>query len=260
MTPEERKEKKRKIRNKMDEILKREDLVSGIYNYCDRWCERCTFTSKCMNFLMDQDMNNECNDISNKEFWEELSLQFEICADMIKENFPDFDFDNSDEPVKMKKEKKSEAEIKAREYGLNVHKWFEENKEFVNQKAESMASVSQEKVLSMIDAVEVINWYRFFIPGKVFRATRKENEDYSDMDDELKQTIEEANSYDSLGSAKIALIAIERSLQAFSFLYTHMPEKEDDVLNFLSDLSVIKRKLSKAVPGAVDFKRPGFDD
>jgi len=23
--------------------------VKGIYNYCDRWCERCPFTSRCLN-------------------------------------------------------------------------------------------------------------------------------------------------------------------------------------------------------------------
>jgi len=23
-------------------------FISGIYNYCDRWCERCNFTSRCL--------------------------------------------------------------------------------------------------------------------------------------------------------------------------------------------------------------------
>ena len=23
--------------------------IPGIYNYCDRWCERCPFTSQCLN-------------------------------------------------------------------------------------------------------------------------------------------------------------------------------------------------------------------
>jgi hypothetical protein len=30
-------------------------LISGIYNYCDRWCERCRFTDRCLQFLEDQE-------------------------------------------------------------------------------------------------------------------------------------------------------------------------------------------------------------
>ena len=28
------------------------DFIPGIYNYCDSWCERCLYTSRCMNFAM----------------------------------------------------------------------------------------------------------------------------------------------------------------------------------------------------------------
>ena len=27
-----------------------EDFISGIHNYCDRWCERCQFTNRCSVF------------------------------------------------------------------------------------------------------------------------------------------------------------------------------------------------------------------
>ncbi len=30
-------------------------VVEGIYNYCDRWCERCTYTSRCLNYAIDQE-------------------------------------------------------------------------------------------------------------------------------------------------------------------------------------------------------------
>ncbi|MDY6953748.1 MAG: hypothetical protein SWE60_19750 [Thermodesulfobacteriota bacterium] len=36
-----------------ENLLKRakhEQFISGIHNYCDRWCERCPLTSRCMNF------------------------------------------------------------------------------------------------------------------------------------------------------------------------------------------------------------------
>src|SRR5262245_58416083 len=29
------------------DLAKDPNFISGIYNYCDRWCERCAFTSRC---------------------------------------------------------------------------------------------------------------------------------------------------------------------------------------------------------------------
>jgi hypothetical protein len=66
--------------------------------------------------------------------------------------------------------------------------------------------------------------------------------------------------YDNLGSAKIALIAIDRSIAALGYMLERMPEYEDDLLNFLITLSKIKNKVLAAFPKAMEFKRPGFDD
>ena len=45
--------------------------IPGIYNYCDRWCERCPFTSRCLNFEMSEenfgDLENA--DITNEVLW-----------------------------------------------------------------------------------------------------------------------------------------------------------------------------------------------
>jgi len=30
-------------------------FIPGIYNYCDRWCERCPFTSRCLTYAMEAD-------------------------------------------------------------------------------------------------------------------------------------------------------------------------------------------------------------
>jgi len=57
-------------------MIKKEDLValsegerfiSGIYNYCDRWCDRCSFTSRCMHFAASKKAHSELEsfDIEN---------------------------------------------------------------------------------------------------------------------------------------------------------------------------------------------------
>lgn len=66
--------------------------------------------------------------------------------------------------------------------------------------------------------------------------------------------------YDRKGSAKIAIIAITRTIEAFTFLHLHLHEKEDQLLDFLNHLSKIKKGLLTAFPDVMEFKRPGFDD
>ena len=34
-------------------------FILGIFNYCDRWCERCPFTSRCRSFSMGQAMERQ---------------------------------------------------------------------------------------------------------------------------------------------------------------------------------------------------------
>jgi hypothetical protein len=62
-------------------------FISGIYNYCDRWCERCPFTSRCMNFeLSEEDFADpETRDLQNEAFWNKLSETFQVTLELLKE-------------------------------------------------------------------------------------------------------------------------------------------------------------------------------
>lgn len=60
--------------NKADikKLAGNKNFISGIYNYCDRWCERCAFTARCMNFAMARQSADDpaANDINNEKFWQ----------------------------------------------------------------------------------------------------------------------------------------------------------------------------------------------
>jgi hypothetical protein len=47
-----------------------DQYISGIYNYCDRRCERCPFTTRCMNFALSEEQfpDEESRDIQNEAF------------------------------------------------------------------------------------------------------------------------------------------------------------------------------------------------
>ena len=66
-------------------------------------------------------------------------------------------------------------------------------------------------------------------------------------------------SRDSDGSAKVALIGVDRSIGAWVRLRDHFPEKEDAILDVLVLLDRIRKRTESDFPGARSFVRPGFD-
>ena len=81
-------------RRSLTELANNPDLISGIYNYCDRWCERCPLTSRCLVYATEQEDNDspESRDIHNEAFWKKLNSIFqetrEMIADWASTNLP----------------------------------------------------------------------------------------------------------------------------------------------------------------------------
>ena len=103
----------------------------------------------------------------------------------------------------------------------------------------------------ILDAVEVIRWYQYFIAAKLYRAVHR--------DPELEEELAEFPR-DSDGSAKIALIAMDRSLGAWGFLRETLGDERDSILDLLVQLDRLRRGTEAAFPEARAFVRPGFDE
>jgi len=140
--------------------------------------------------------------------------------------------------------------------------FVEKSKDFTEKTREMVSHLhlgitSEEDVVDTVadigDCLEIIQWYLFFIDAKLQRALhgKLESEEW-----------ETANGYqkDSDGSAKIALIAMERSTGAWVRLYSFLPSSEDTTLQALSLLGQLKQKTIEEFPDAMKFIRPGFDD
>jgi hypothetical protein len=244
---------KEEYRKKLDSLTNRKDLIPGIHNYCDRWCERCQFTSKCGSFALTEgfDEDQENKDLQNEKFWDDLHMIFEVTFEMIKEKAVELGIDFEDFEEEDSKCEVVENEIVkiSEKYSFGIIEWIKNNGSEINEIAEKIIVINEEEVLKLKDAVEVIQWYCIFISAKINRVFM----DYGNDDDDDFE-------YDRLGSSKIAVIAIERSISALAYLLEKLPEYEDDLLNFLANLSKLKRDLLTAFPKTMDFKRPGFDD
>lgn len=72
----------------ISELARNPNLISGIHNYCDRWCERCPFTARCLVYATeeaDSDIHPASRDVSNAAFWQKLVSIFQETKQMISE-------------------------------------------------------------------------------------------------------------------------------------------------------------------------------
>jgi len=108
-------------------------------------------------------------------------------------------------------------------------------------------------LIKLNDITDVIRWYQYFISVKIHRALSGRAEDREEWPDD-------ETTGDADGSAKIALISIDRSIGAWAALNTEFPEQEDETLEILVLLERLRKTLESEFPDARAFIRSGFDE
>ena len=242
-------------------------FISGIYNYCDRWCERCPFTDRCMNYAMEREENMESGGTPRnmaafwKRFEASLKLTQEMITDMAKEQGVTFDPAALEQSGREESRKRHAAEKHplakvALDYSGRVETWFKSGETALREKEEEILAQARlgvrgvkEEVASLTDAVEILRWYQGQIYVKLMRGLDA-NKEYEARSEFPK---------DSDGSVKVALIAMDRSIAAWLRMKEFFPDKTDSILTMLVDLDRLRRVAEKEFPDARAFVRPGFD-
>jgi len=274
-------------RHELIELAENPDFISGIYNYCDRWCERCPFTSRCMVYATERaesiSDDPESQDINNAKFWQKLEGIFRethaLILEWAEEMGVDLESAEAEAAIVERGKQREEAKehplsLSARHYAQMVQQWFKEEfavEENVHDDITGKAHSAEEDI-DVTDAIEVIRWYQFFIAAKTYRALMgledigdEEVSDinvdpFSDDDFDDEDVLLAAACHDSDGSAKIALIAIDRSLSAWRLMQNALPEKTESTVPMLIELEKLRRGIEQIFPRARDFVRPGFDE
>jgi len=238
------------FKNHIKEISKGVDLIPGIYNYCDRWCEKCTMAKHCSIFYMEQAEIENGDDSKNSvdRISDIFSLTMEMMQDMSDELGIDF---NEIADFNIPEHRPGKTEKLANKYGKDVMLWLSAQNDFFNEYSKNLLLINEEEALLLGDQLEIISWYSSVIGAKIHRTMSKLGVEFEDSRSDIE---------DQRGSAKIALISIEKSMYAFSYILNSIEDQEIDSLKFLSVLSKIKRQIIALFPAAVDFQRPGFDD
>ncbi len=235
---------------------KEPEFIRGIFNYCDRWCERCRFTDRCRVYHSEQEYmkRHPYNDDDNDAFFAHLAKIFEETKQVLEQKALEMgiDLDSLKEEPENNMIVESEPDHRiikiAKQYADELYSWLNENRKPNGKAAETLAAISGDDAREFVDAIEVISWYLPLIDIKLKRALLPD-----DLEDEFQK-------YDMLGSAKVAMIAIERSIAAHAILLRHLPDEEDSLLRLLTMLEKVRRGCYELFPGAMEFIRPGIDE
>ena len=218
-------------------------FIVSIFNYCDRWCERCPLTARCRVFAMTAEMEFEADhgpltepmaERESKKMAQrtskcgaECGVDFEQIKRQVERNpedysLPDIRFEHL------------ELEIRAQDFVDDLRRWFKHRDVTEPNATEPM---------------QVLQHFRMFVAAKIHRALQG-----------LAEEEPLAPGSDAYGSAKAALLGLERMRDAWAQLITADVVAAAEAAPFLRTIAWLTGELDRLMPEARAFKRPGFDE
>ncbi len=254
-------------------LSKNPGFIQGISAYCDRWCEKCAYTDKCLTYALNnvnKEEGEEYFNLNTPKFWDKLKESYQLTLEILKETAKeegiDIEEDNSDHSQNLESMKDEVSKhaccLEAKEYADLVDVWFDkyfgfdedeyEDEEFVTEGSFFTAyQLNTAEVEILEETLDTIRWFQHQIYIKIMRAVSSQTSENS-----LFSNIYEK---DSDGSAKVSLLGIDKSVHAWGKLLLQFPEHEDFILDILVKLVKMRNITEKEFPNARAFKRPGFD-
>ena len=235
---------------RLTELANNPDMISGIYNYCDRWCERCPLTSRCLVFATEaeDDQPSTDHDAANAAFWKQHETFFQETLALLPEWATAAGVDlTCVEEQGPRRRKRHQVDnhplaLAGKTYANAASDWFRQFDEHLD---------NTERINT---AREVIHWYQYQIAVKTIRALSgqmEESSDYAETSDSPK---------DSDGSAKVALIGIDRSLAAWRLMQLATSQTEASIIPLILQLAHLRNRIEFQFPDARQYIRPGFDE
>ncbi len=228
-------------------------FIPSIHNYCDRWCERCAFSSRCRAYaiemaiagygpeeglascVLDPDAPDAEGDTESVEGWE-------------GDDEPDADIEG--EMVRHE----------AARLLADVHPLADAAKalcDLAQPLMDAAAARSQAggpAAAAFGEAEEVLARYRYLIRAKLHRALSGRESHWT------PETEEEATQSDANGSAKIAHITCDTARAAALRLAQLDPALGPQAAEFARTAERVLALIDEAFPHHRAFRRPGFDD
>jgi hypothetical protein len=222
-------------------------FIVGIFNYCDGWCVACAFTSRCRLFADKVEMEAR-QDPGLKALVEApplpqdlprpLAPWMEELIEEMNEAARDVPAGKIDIPEVRLPPAHEALSQRTKDYLDRVYAWLSAHEEFAN--------VSDPR-----DPRAVVGWFHMMIHVQTMRALHGLAED---------DPAERGWPADYDGSAKVVLVAVERSHTAWLAIVARGMASWSDVEMFVRQLLRIRDEVERVFPKARAFVRPGLDE
>jgi hypothetical protein len=231
------------------------NYIDFISAYCDSWCERCPLTERCSHFAMTSAVAMCDGDY-------DAAIELAIgparvpgappqkrLGERMAEMLGDYEESSERELEKIGGEIEQRRERLTRhvlaetsyDYVVAGRRWFEKNKDCTSLEDGALPG-----------DVAIIRWDLFLIHVKIMRALTGRDEDPKG------RFWNGRVQNDWNGSAKVALISIDRSERAWRQVAVTLRDEAATVL--ADNLASLRGGMNREFPRAMEFRRPGFDD
>ncbi len=237
--------------------------VAGVYNYCDRWCERCPFNARCVIAAMHVRLDEaraRGEDLAGVDVPVE-----DAGADLDDAARPWLD-EALSRPPSPAEERQFEERQAERDRLANADPLVIRSREY-SQFADRIARVLLADLDGHADpvvltALDTIAWQALAIGPKTWRAVTGALDDLLDADEDDDEEDEEDEAQkDANGSAKIARLMVAESREAWSVLMQVGRATANGLpVRMVERLERLDQDLARRFPRAMAFVRPGFDE
>ena len=268
-----------------------EGFIPGVFNYCDRRCERCRFVRHCRVGALNVDDVGEAEDAVADERPEDLKerlrklMGMPSSAEHEQDGTDDDDDDDDDagdhldfdaadlEPTAEERRRDEEIARQIHEHPLTnmgltymdlVDEWLEPREESLTasgvvlyRQHELNVAVSLRTPENQLlgAALDEVLWFKLMVHVKCQRALRGKLEDDGRWEDLGLDPLQS----DWNGTAKLSKEIVGRSASAWESVLELMPGEADALLPIQELLRRLAVELDREFPDAEQFIRPGFD-
>lgn len=214
-------------------------IIHGVHHHCDEWCDYCPVTDRCLAFRCTAEFRKQRGRRDGQETFVSLDEAVAFTRELAAVeglDTPELDELTRRPPGTAGLATSDPLATVAYEYAVRVAV-------ATAPVARSIAALRPEP--SEPDPERVVLWYHVRIYLRVCRAlVARERADGSRMED-------------AVGSAKLALVSIQKSRVALQSMRTR--ETEEEIGQLVSLLDTVERGLDERFPSARSFVRYGLD-
>jgi hypothetical protein len=229
--------------------IERIDFISA---YCDRWCERCAFTERCAVYactvataMCDGDVRAGI-ELAVGSPQPVSDHRDEAAVERFLEGYQE---PSAEELAALAREaealtgrvRATDISRLARTYLVDSHAWLETH-------APTLGAADH----VVLEAFQIVTWDSTLVSAKLHRALRgRERSTEAPFHDDCVRN-------DANGSAKVALISLERSEASWRLIADATGDGKAAELG--AQAARLRDRVTEAFPASMAFIRPGFDE